>query len=173
MGAEHLTPQQLEALRAPLQSKRVKQDQGGNAYLEAWDIRAALTRCFGYGGWDEHLTSCKLIFERETTIGAHGGSSRPGVHVCYLVVVRLTIRHPDGTLLCEHECAGTGDATMGLKSSGDAHDTAVKSASSAALKRCAINLGTMFGLSLYDDGSLANVEGWSAVYPKPEEEKDT
>jgi hypothetical protein len=40
---------------------------------------------------------------------------------------------------------------------GEHHDNAVKTAASDALKRCAINLGTQFGLSLYDDGSLADV----------------
>lgn len=34
---------------------------------------------------------------------------------------------------------------------------AVKTAESDALKRAAINLGTQFGLSLYNDGSLADV----------------
>ena len=34
---------------------------------------------------------------------------------------------------------------------------AIKTAESDALKRAAINLGTQFGLSLYNDGSLADV----------------
>ena len=36
---------------------------------------------------------------------------------------------------------------------------AVKTAESDALKRAAINLGTQFGLSLYNNGSLKDVVG--------------
>ena len=36
---------------------------------------------------------------------------------------------------------------------GDAHDMAIKTAETQALKRAAINLGDQFGLSLYKKGS--------------------
>ena len=42
---------------------------------------------------------------------------------------------------------------------GEAHDMAIKTAESDALKRAAINLGTQFGLSLYDEGSMKDVVG--------------
>lgn len=55
--------------------------------------------------------------------------------------------------------AAVGSATGGAESSGigDLHDNAIKSAASDALKRCAINLGTQFGLSLYDNGSTREI----------------
>ena len=40
---------------------------------------------------------------------------------------------------------------------GESHDMAVKTAESDAIKRAAINLGTQFGLSLYNNGSLKDI----------------
>ena len=40
---------------------------------------------------------------------------------------------------------------------GEVADFAVKTAESDALKRCAINLGTQFGLGLYNNGGLGDV----------------
>jgi hypothetical protein len=48
---------------------------------------------------------------------------------------------------------------------GDLHDNALKTASSDALKRCAINLGSQFGLSLYDNGTLREVIRGTLVKP--------
>jgi len=50
-----------------------------------------------------------------------------------------------------------GDATN--PTLADAHDQAIKTAESQAFKRCAINLGDQFGLSLYNDGSTQAVVG--------------
>lgn len=44
-----------------------------------------------------------------------------------------------------------------LPDPGEAHDMAVKTAESDAFKRAAINLGDNFGLSLYNNGSVAPV----------------
>ena len=49
---------------------------------------------------------------------------------------------------------------------GEHHDNAVKTAASDALKRCAINLGTQFGLSLYDDGRTTDVVKGTLVMPE-------
>jgi hypothetical protein len=46
-----------------------------------------------------------------------------------------------------------GDATN--PTLADAHDQAIKTAESQAFKRCAVNLGDQFGLSLYKNGSTA------------------
>jgi hypothetical protein len=48
---------------------------------------------------------------------------------------------------------------------GDLHDNAIKTAASDGLKRCAINLGTQFGLSLYDNGSRTDVVKMTLVKP--------
>jgi hypothetical protein len=49
---------------------------------------------------------------------------------------------------------------------------AVKTAESDALKRAAINLGTQFGLSLYDNGSRNDVVGHSLVKPVSDDSYD-
>jgi len=41
----------------------------------------------------------------------------------------------------------------------------MKTALSQAMKRCAVNLGDGFGLSLYNDGSRDAVVCWSAAHP--------
>ena len=68
----------------------------------------------------------------------------------YRCIGRLTVG--DTT----YEDASVGDSTNQV-SPGDAHDLAVKSAVSGALKRCAVNLGTQFGLSLYAGGATHDV----------------
>jgi len=50
-----------------------------------------------------------------------------------------------------------GDAINPVR--GDAHDMAIKTAESQAFKRCAVNLGDQFGLSLYNNGSFAATVG--------------
>ena len=52
-----------------------------------------------------------------------------------------------------------------MPSRGDAHDNAVKTAESQALKRMAINMGTQFGLSLYRDGQIEDVVRLTLVRP--------
>lgn len=72
-------------------------------------------------------------------------------HVGYKVVGQLRI-HATGATYTE---AAVGSATLPQR--GEAHDMAVKTAESDALKRAAINLGDQFGLSLYNNGAVAPV----------------
>ena len=59
---------------------------------------------------------------------------------------------------------------MNQASVGAAHDLAMKSAISQALKRCAANLGDQFGLSLYSDVAyMEPVLRWSAAHLPPQE----
>jgi recombination DNA repair RAD52 pathway protein len=71
--------------------------------------------------------------------------------VGYKVIGELLI--PD--LRCSYTEAAVGSAQLPQR--GEAHDMAVKTAESDALKRAAINLGTQFGLSLYNNGSMRDV----------------
>lgn len=148
-------PAHLETvLLQPITPGRV-QERDGQSYLAHWDVRAHLTRMFHFGGWSEEATSpTRLVYEDlERTVGGKQ-NPRPGVEVCYIAHRRLTILDPDtGVPLCWYDGSGVGVAVMGINSRGDAHDTAAKTAESDALKRCAINLGDQFGLSLYNDGS--------------------
>ena len=145
-----LNDAQYEQLLKPLNPARVaKRSQAGRSlsYLEAWDVKAHLNRIFGFCNWNAEVLTADLAFEEQNEKGQW--------NVGYKVVLRLTIGQGwDGAIYTE---AAVGSATLPQR--GEAHDMAVKTAESDALKRAAINLGTQFGLSLYDNGSLKDVVG--------------
>ncbi|AXK36933.1 hypothetical protein DVA86_34865 [Streptomyces armeniacus] len=147
--APRLTDAQLQWLLSPIHRARVGTDGKGFAHVEAWDIRRHLIRAFGFGGYNTDLLAATLVTERETPSG-NGGRSR--WTVVYRCAVRLTVTVA-GTELGHWHGIATGDATN-QPSAADAHDLALKTADSQALKRAAINLGDQFGLSLYNGGSL-------------------
>lgn len=150
---------QVDALLAPLDPRRVKQVQG-NSHLEAWDIRRHLLRVFGWGGWSFEVVSCECILERSKW---DEDATHKGRHtVAYRVIGRLTIRAGE-VVLAVFEDGATGDA-QNQPTFADAHDMALKTAMSQALKRCAVNLGDRFGLSLYNKGGSAAVVGRSVAH---------
>jgi hypothetical protein len=146
-----LTPEQVSMLMLPLHPGRVL-SLDGNSHLAAWDIRAMLTRVFGFAGWcDEQLEPTTLLYEVETTTKA----GKPAYKVGYKASRRLTVMDPDGKPLAYWDASAMADQTMPDFKRADAHDFAARTAESIALKRCATNLGSCFGLSLYNGGSLA------------------
>lgn len=141
-----LNQQQYDQLLRPLNASRVaKRQQAGRSlsYLEAWDVKAHLNRIFGFLNWSADVVSADLAFEEQNEKGQW--------QVGYKVVLCLRV---NGASYTE---AAVGSASLPQR--GEAHDMAVKTAESDALKRAAINLGTQFGLSLYDNGSLKDVVG--------------
>lgn len=150
---------QVDKLFSPLHPSRVQQDNKGMAHLAAWDIRRWLIRIFGPTGWKIETLSCDLIFEKATQTKA----KRDAWYVGYRVHSRLTIFDVKGEELTFFEDGAVGDAT--LPTLGDAHDMAMKTALSQSLKRCAMNLGDQFGLSLYNNGSTDPVVGRSLAHP--------
>jgi hypothetical protein len=166
----YLSHQQVEALLRPLKSSRVGTTPDGYSHLQSWDIRAALVRVFGFGNWDEtSFAPTERLYEVETTTR----SGKPAYKVAYIAHRRLSIRTPYGEHLCAYEATAIGESTMPDFKRGDAHDMAIKTAESQALKRCAINLGTMFGLSLYNDGMREDVVGVTLVRPAPPDGGET
>jgi hypothetical protein len=157
----NLTDYQLKTLFAPVNPKRVGQVRG-MAHMEAWDIRRQLIRVFGFGGYSIDTLSLDLVAERETKNG-----DRSRWTVVYRAQVRLTVYGSDGAELSHWEDGAAGDS-VNQPSLGDAHDMAMKTALSQAMKRCATNLGDQFGLSLYNNGSPAPVVQWSAAHPPKE-----
>jgi hypothetical protein len=158
-----LTDQQVAFLLQPISGKRVR-DLRGMSHLEAWDVRRQLIRIFGFDGFTIETISLDLVSERETQAGSNRWT------IVYRAQVRLTIKATNGQPLTVFEDAAAGDAINQPKL-GDAHDLAMKTALSQALKRCAVNLGDQFGLSLYNDGSQAAVVMRSLAYmgePVPE-----
>jgi len=143
-----LTNAQYEQLLKPLNGSRIaKRSQAGRSlsYLEAWDVKAHLIRIFGFGGWSAEVIGSHMAFEEK--------NEKAQWNVGYKVVLRLSIP----SLNCTYTEAAVGSASLPQR--GEAHDMAVKTAESDALKRAAINLGTQFGLSLYNDGATADVVG--------------
>ena len=154
-----LSNEQYEQLLKPLNASRVAQrNQAGISlsYLEAWDVKAHLIRIFGFGGWSADVLSADLAFEEKDEKGRW--------NVGYKVVMRLRIHSTDDFLGdTTYTEAAVGSSTQPQR--GEAHDMAIKTAESDALKRAAINLGTQFGLSLYDNGNRNDVVKKTLVPP--------
>lgn len=157
-----LSSKQNEVLLRPINPARIL-TLNGLAHLAAWDVRAHLNRVFGFGGWSADLTGLDLIHDVET-LTSKGKEARK---VAYRAVMRLTIHDCDAT----YTEAAVGESVMPTFKHGDAHDMAIKTAESQALKRCATNLGDQFGLSLYNNGSRQSVVVGTLTYtPKDGDE---
>lgn len=164
----YLTEHQLGQLLRPLNKRRVLQKQG-QSHLESYDIRAHLNRIFGFGRWSGDVIEMTLIAENH----GQNKSGKPAVTVVYRAGYRLVIKSPTGETLATYTEYASGDAqNFPAYSLGDAHDFAMKTAESQALKRAAINLGDQFGLSLYNKGSLGPLVGATLVMPEADPAKD-
>lgn len=143
-----LTPEQVKELLKPVDPERVKKDGKGYSHLEAWDVRRTMNQIFGFGNWSADVTEMNLV--RESEVVTKKGT--PAWNVIYRArcVLRIGDTFGDGASYSEW---AAGDATN--PTLADAHDQAIKTAESQAFKRCAINLGDQFGLSLYKNGSTA------------------
>jgi recombination DNA repair RAD52 pathway protein len=167
MPTTGITPRQHEVLMGPLHSSRVaKRQQGGKqlSYLESWDVRAHLIRVFGFTNFD-------IITEEQTLVGIReymtsGDNPRPMVECIWHAMVRLDVRDQNRTPLCTYREGAVGSTSGPANMIGEHHDNAAKTAASDALKRCAMNLGTQFGLSLYDNGTTNDVVKRTLVVPE-------
>lgn len=148
-----LTEKQRAALLGRINPDRVKELKG-MAHLEAWDIRRVLNKIFGLCGWDFEVLETELVYQNAEERQRRGGGGSYLAHtVVYRVTGRLIVKDEAGYVLAHWDDGAAGDA-INQPSVGDAHDMALKTAMSQAIKRCAVNLGDQFGLSLYNDGSL-------------------
>lgn len=163
--AAQLTEQQISFLLSGITANRIGRDGKGFSHVEAWDIRRHLIRVFGFGGFDTDLLGMELVAQIDTPPDNPKGKTR--YTVVYRVAMKLTVK-VDGVELGHWHGAAIGDATNqpGL---ADAHDLALKTADSQALKRAAVNMGDQFGLSLYNNGSTEPVVNRSLAYMKPQE----
>ena len=145
------TPRQLEILTSGLNKARISsRKQGGRdlSYLEAWDVKATLIRMFGFGGFSADVVEAKIVDLNKEATNSRG---EPNIEVCAQATVRLHIKQFDCTY------TETAIASQKGKEIGEVADFAMKTAESDALKRCAIYLGTQFGLSLYDNSSTNDI----------------
>lgn len=158
---------QVEQLLRAIRPERVLRDAGGHAHVSQQDIAAHLIRVFGFGGFDTEVLDVQCVFERQTTVVKQGKTAPdPNRYdVCYRALMRLTVRNELGEVVCQYEDGST--ATAQNQSLGEAHDLAFKSAISLAKKRCAINLGDNFGLSLYNKGQMSTLVKGTLVKPGP------
>ncbi|MEV4861508.1 hypothetical protein MRBLMF1_002750 [Streptomyces ossamyceticus] len=158
-----LTDQQIGFLLQPISGNRVR-NLRGMSHLEAWDVRRQLIRIFGFEGFTVETLSLELVHERgDQRKKKNSNDTYTAWTIVYRAQVRLTIKTTDGQVIATFEDAAAGDA-VNQPSVGDAHDLAMKTALSQALKRCAVNLGDQFGLSLYNDGSQNAVVMRSLAY---------
>ena len=169
-----LTKEQYLVLLQPLADDRVASRRQGTSgpqlsYLESWDVKAHLTRIFGFGGYTSEVLEESLVYEawREPweTPGKKAGDP-PVQHagqwqVAWKVRLRLAVPQlAPGGIYTE-----VAIGSSSLPDRGEAHDMAVKTAESDALKRAAINLGTQFGLSLYNRGNRRDIIHHTLVAP--------
>lgn len=121
----------------------------GMSYVEAWDVKATLTRVFGFGGFSTQILEGGLIYKEQ--VPQSRDATKMNWSVAYACTMRLIV--PQLGSFYDETAVGSNAQPL----IGEALDMATKSASSDALKRCATLLGTQFGLSLYDDGNKNDV----------------
>lgn len=140
--ATDLTPLQFMALAASsIDRDRVATKQNGLSYVEAYDVRATLIRIFGYGGYTYRILQSDILqIERDV---ANSKGTTTNFRVTAMVRSELYIPQLEATYGGVAVCDQAGSQV------GEVADFAIKTADSDAFKRCAMNLGTQFGLSLY------------------------
>ena len=143
-----LTEAQLWQLMQFLSDDRVKQLKG-MSYVEAWDVKATLTRVFGFGGFSTQILNGSLIHKEQ--VPQARDANKMNWSVAYECTMRLIV--PQLGAYWDETAVGSSAQPV----IGEALDMATKSASSDALKRCATMLGTQFGLGLYDDGNQMEI----------------
>ena len=157
---------QIDTLLRGINPSRVLADGKGHAHVSQQDVTAHLIRTFGFGNFDTRILSLDLVFEHNRL--DNNGRPGPRWDVCYRATVELTVRNRRGETVATYENVSTGTAENQKR--GDAHDLSSKSAVSLALKRCTINLGDQFGLSLYNKGQIAPLVRRTLVMPEALEE---
>lgn len=156
---DYLTNQQIDVLLSGIKGRRVGKDAKGFSHVEAYDIRAHLNRLFGFARWSADILTMELVSVRDAKTKA----GKDAVEVIYRAQCRLKVNAADGTELASYTEWACGDSLQ--PSLADAHDQALKTAESQALKRAATNLGDQFGLSLYNKGQLEPIVGVTIVRP--------
>jgi len=155
------TRAQVEQLLRPINQNRVLRDGKGHAHVSQQDVVAHLIRVFGFGAFDVDVVRIECVFEAERHTDR--GELTGRWDVCYRALTRLTVRNTEGQEVCHFEDGST--ATAQNQTRGDGHDLSYKSALSLSKKRCAINLGDQFGLSLYNKGQLEALVMGTLVMP--------
>lgn len=152
-----LTQRQILQLVTAVDPAHVE-NKRGMSYMAQHQVRAELTRIFGYGNWDTQVESMDLLYETRIVRGDEqypkSGTAPTYWVTAYKASVRLTVRDYHGREICsflEYHV----EENAPLPNRGEAHAMACTSVESYALRRAAIALGDRMGLGLYAKGSQA------------------
>lgn len=152
-----LTQTQILRLVTAIEPAHVESKRG-MTYMAQHEVRAELTRIFGFGNWDTQVESMDLLYERGLVKGdaqyPKNGNAAEYWVTCYKASVRLTIRDLHGREVCSF-LEFHAEENAPLPNRGEAHAMAITSVESYALRRAAIGLGDRLGLGLYAKGSTA------------------
>jgi len=172
-----LTPEQITALDAPLDPKRISQrrDKGiALDYLETYDIIDAANRIFGYDGW-----GYRLLRLEQVASGTYISDGKEKPWALFEAEVEAWI--VDELPFCYRRDVGHGIARPA--DSVDTLEMQRKGAVSDALKRALRSFGNQFGNSLYDKDhakptqagtpSAARAQGAQGSAPRPLEPAST
>lgn len=152
-----LTSGQIKRLLTPVRPERVEKVRG-QSYVPQFEVRAELSRVFGFGNWESHIHDMTLIYEEpdvreKTNDEGEVVSTQTYWKVCYRAACTLTIRDYHGNPVTEFT-EWHAEESAPQPSRGEAHAMALTSVESYALRRACINLGDTFGLHLYREGQL-------------------
>ncbi len=176
-----LSKAQIARLSKAIDPNHVEKKQG-MSYMAQHEVRAELTRIFGYGNWDSQVEQMDLLYETELNQGnpqyPNKGNGRPYYVTCYRAAVRLTIRDYEGNVVASF-VEYHAEENAPLPNRGEAHAMAITSVQSYALRRAAIGLGDRLGLGLYNEGktlplvkgTLQSIDPESPQYVEKEEPK--
>lgn len=131
---------QIKSLSAKLNGKYVKTrlENGRQlSYLEGWHVIAEANRIFGFAGWDRETLDVKCVWD-----GAYQGQRK----CSYTARARVKIRVEGAEVVRDGSGAGTGTGPT----QAEAHEAALKTAETDAMKRALATFGNAFGLALYD-----------------------
>jgi hypothetical protein len=158
-----LRPEQVAQLLEAVKPHRVKQ-LDGKSHMEGYDIRAHLTRIFGFEGWDIEAAPAECIHDVQLDTGRtkDNGWSILRYSCAYRQHLTLVVYDPDGHVVKRVIGQAVGKAEN-QPSFGDAHDLALKDAETQALKRAAMNLGDQYGLGLYNKQARDGHGGYKAA----------
>ena len=155
--AKGFTKETLEYLLSPFDTScvRIKPAKNSRAleYIPHEIIRARLTEICGFGGWDFEILKQEFVDEK-----SYPDKRNPDIThflVTYLTTLKLNIKVLDVSF------TATGFVTSDSTLRPNAFKTAILGSESKALVRASINLGSQFGLSLYDPdcGEITTNEG--------------
>ncbi|OLD63675.1 MAG: hypothetical protein AUF65_01585 [Chloroflexi bacterium 13_1_20CM_50_12] len=138
------TDEQLEMLRAPLNTGNIRHKFGGLKYIKGDGAIDAANRIFGYGKWGYRVVgrSHEQIVD-QSSVNADGTPTGRMVDI-YYADVEVWVEGMASTM------AGDGVGIVIKPFGPEAHEKARKEATTDALKRALRHFGDQFGLSLYD-----------------------